>query len=74
MTPLNEAPEIVVELTKTYLHNLTDNELQEHFIKLSNRFASSLKDSSVDELNGLQIYLRMITAEMSLRLNELRNK
>ena len=74
MNPQNATPEVVVELTKTYLHNLTDNELQEHFIQLSNKFATSLNDSSVDELNGLQTYLRMITAEMSFRLNGLKNK
>ena len=74
MNPQNAAPEVVVELTKTYLHNLTDNELQEHFIQLSNKFATSLNDSSMDELSGLQTYLRMITAEMSLRLNDLKNQ
>ena len=68
----NAAPEVVVELTKSYLHNLTDNELQEHFTKFSNKFASSLNDSSMDELNGLQGYLRLITAEMALRLNGLK--
>ena len=74
MNPQNTTPAVVVELTKTYLHNLTDNELQEHFIQLSNKFATLLNDSSVDELNGLQTYLRMITAEMSLRLNGSKNK
>ena len=41
MNPQNTTPAVVVELTKTYLHNLTDNELQEHFIQLSNKFATS---------------------------------
>jgi hypothetical protein len=63
------APEIVIELTKNYLHKLTDNELQEHFIKFSNRFNDSLKESTLDQLGSLQSYLRMITAEMSSRLN-----
>ena len=71
MTPHNATPELVVELTKSYLHKLTDNELQEHFINLSNKFATSLNDRSLDELNNLQSYLRMITAEMSLRMKEM---
>jgi hypothetical protein len=64
------APEIVKELTKSYLHQLTDNELQEHFIKFSNKFADSLKESSIEDLNALQSYLRLITSEMSFRLKE----
>jgi hypothetical protein len=66
----NYAPEVVVELTKSYLQKLTDNELQEHFIKLSNKFAESLKESTLEELNALQSYLRLITSEMSFRLNQ----
>ena len=66
----NSAPEIVIELTKNYLHKLTDNELQEHFIKFSNKFAESLKQSTLEELNVLQSYLRLITSEMSFRLKE----
>lgn len=64
----NSAPEIVKELTKNYLHTLTDNELQEHFIKFSNKFADSLKESSLERLNVLQSYLKLITSEMSLRM------
>jgi hypothetical protein len=64
------APEVVVELTKSYLQKLTDNELQEHFIKLSNKFAESLKSSTLEELNALQSYLRLITSEMSSRMKQ----
>jgi hypothetical protein len=67
---LNSAPEIVIELTKNYLHKLSDNELQEHFIKFSNRFADSLKESKIEELNVLQSYLRLITSEMSSRMKQ----
>jgi hypothetical protein len=66
----NSAPEIVIELTKSYLTKLTDNELQEHFTKLSNKFAESLKASTLEDLSTLQSYLRLITAEMSLRLKQ----
>lgn len=66
----NSAPEIVIELTKNYLHNLSDNELQEHFIKFSSKFAESLKQSTLEELNVLQSYLRLITSEMSFRMKE----
>jgi hypothetical protein len=66
----NSSPEIVIELTKSYLNQLTDNELQEHFIKLSNKFADSLKESTLEDLSTLQSYLRLITAEMSLRLKQ----
>ena len=66
----NSAPEIVIELTKNYLHNLSDNKLQEHFIKFSNKFAESLKQSTLEELNVLQSYLRLITSEMSFRMKE----
>lgn len=67
----NSAPAIVTELTKSYLQKLSDNELQEHFIKFSNKFADSLKASSIEELNILQSYLRLITAEMSVRMNQM---
>jgi hypothetical protein len=66
----NSAPEIVIELTKSYLNKLTDNELQEHFTKFSNKFAESLKASTLEDLSTLQSYLRLITAEMSLRLKQ----
>ena len=72
MTPQYVAPEIVVELTKSYLLKLTSNELQEHFIKISNKFASSLKDGSEAELNVLKSYLRLIAAEMSSRMKDIK--
>ena len=68
MTTKNAAPEVVIELTKTYLHKLSDRELQDHFINFSDRFADSLKTGAEDELEMLQAYLRLITTEMSARL------
>jgi hypothetical protein len=61
-------PQIVLELTKNYLRKLTDNELMEHFIKFSGKFADSLKTSEIEDLIVLQSYLRLITSEMSVRL------
>lgn len=64
------APEIIIELTKSYLSKLTDSELLEHFTKFSNKFAESLKTSAIEELNTIQSYLRLIAAEMSSRTNQ----
>ena len=66
----DSSPQIVLELTKNYLRKLTDNELMEHFIKFSGKFADSLKTSAIDDLNVLQSYLRLITSEMSVRLKQ----
>ena len=66
----NSAPRIVIELTKNYLRKLTDNELMEHFTKFSNKFADSLKESAIEDLNILQSYLRLITSEMATRTNQ----
>jgi hypothetical protein len=68
--PQHSAPQVVLELTKNYLHELSDNELMEHFIKFSNRFADSLKKSAIEELSILQAYLRLINSEMTLRTNK----
>ena len=70
MTPQFAGPEVVAELTKNYLHKLTDSELQEHFIKFSNKFTTSLNEGSEHELNVLQSYLRLIAAEMSERMKD----
>ena len=70
MTIQTAVPAVITELTKSYLHKLYDRELQEHFIKFSNKFANALNNGTEDELNVLQAYLRMITAEMSERLKE----
>lgn len=64
------SPQVVLELTKNYLHKLTDNELMEHFIKFSNKFADSLKKSGIEELNILQAYLRLIDSEMTQRTSK----
>jgi hypothetical protein len=66
----DSAPQIVLELTKNYLSKLDDNELMEHFIKFSGKFAESLKASAIEDLNVLQSYLRLITSEMSARLKQ----
>jgi hypothetical protein len=66
----DSSPQIVLELTKNYLRKLTDNELMEHFIKFSGKFADSLKTSAIEDLNVLQSYLRLITSEMSVRLKQ----
>jgi len=63
------APVVITELTKSYLHKLSDSELQEHFIKFSNKFAGALNNCLESELKVLQSYLRSITAEMSERMN-----
>jgi len=63
------APVVITELTKSYLHKLSDSELQEHFIKFSNKFAGSLNNCLETELSVLQSYLRLIAAEMSGRLD-----
>lgn len=70
MIPQNATPEFVVELTKTYLHKLTDRELQEHFIKFSNKFTTLLNEGMEHDLNVLQSYLRLIASEMSERMKE----
>ena len=66
----DSAPQVVLELTKNYLRKLDDNELMEHFIKFSSKFADSLKESAIEDLNTLQSYLRLITSEMSVRLKQ----
>ena len=66
------APVVITELTKSYLHKLSDSELQEHFIKFSNKFAGALNIGTESELNVLQSYLRLITAEMSERMKEIK--
>jgi hypothetical protein len=66
--PQDFAPQIVLELTKNYLRKLDDNELMDHFISFSGKFADSLKTSAIEDLNVLQSYLRLITSEMSIRL------
>lgn len=66
----NSAPQLVIELTKNYLHELSDNELMEHFIKFSDKFADSLKESAIEDLNLLQSYLRLINSEMSSRTKQ----
>ncbi len=72
MIAQNAVPEVITELTKTYLHKLSDRELQDHFINFSNKFAGALNIGTESELNVLQSYLRLITAEMSERMKEIK--
>ena len=70
MISQHAVPEVITELTKTYLHKLSDRELQDHFINFSNKFAGALNSGRESELNVLQSYLRLIAAEMRERMKE----